>query len=159
MLIFQDEIQQIKELNYRYKEYWEEEFEGRDYSIIIANPENFKENIFYHQANNTEDKDIILKNGFDVNKIEKNNCGLGSGLYLGRDRKSLINFYDPDFSDRDFTIKITGNFNFFDWINNIIPRNPRDVIIHGYDWIRYFDPDATGEEFVLFNIKKASFTI
>lgn len=96
--------------------------------------------------------------------------GVGNGLYLGRDKKALSNFYDieqdglpiseyvgnpkwlnlMDYSDyRNFEkmlskkgIKITNS----DKVSKI-------VIGMGYDGIVYYDPQATGEEFVLFNIK------
>lgn len=157
MTTFQKEIQEIKNLNNKYKDYWEREFEGRNYSQIIANPDNFEYGVFYHQANSEEDKKSILENGFDINKIQKNNCGVGVGLYLGRDKNTLVNFYDPDWNNTDYTIKITGNFNFYDGINNPIIENPIEVVKQGFDGIRYYDPDATGEEFVLFNIAKANF--
>lgn len=38
MTTFQKEIQEVKNLNDKYKSYWEREFENRDYSQIIANP-------------------------------------------------------------------------------------------------------------------------
>ncbi|NCU41544.1 MAG: hypothetical protein EOM19_02350 [Candidatus Moranbacteria bacterium] len=155
---FEEQINQIKTLNTKYKEYWEREFEDRDYSEIIANPDSFENSVFYHQANSEEEKNEILENGFDFNKVQKNNCGVGGGLYLGRDKKALINFYDPDWNSADYTIKIIGDFNYYDGINNAIPKNPIEVVKQGFDGIRYYDPDATGEEFVLFNISKAKFT-
>lgn len=80
-------------------------------------------------------------------------------MYLGRDKNALVNFYDPDWNNNDYIIKIIGNFNFYDGINNEIPKNPIEVIKQGFDGIRYYDSDATGEEFVLFNISKAQFVI
>lgn len=76
MTTFQKEILEVKNLNNKYKSYWEREFGDRDYSQIISNLKNFIE-----------------------------------------------------------------------------------VIKQGLDGIRYYDPDATGEEFVLFNITKVQFTI
>lgn len=157
MISFQNQVQQIKSLNNQYIEYWEREFEDRDYSQIIANPENFEDRVYYHQANSKEEKDSILKNGFDFSRIQENNCWVGIGLYIWRDKKALINFYDPDWNNSDYSIKIIGDFNFYDCINNPIPQNTNEILDKGFDGIRYFDPDATGEEFVLFNLEKASF--
>lgn len=156
MTTFRKEIREVKNLNNKYKSYWEKEFEDRDYSEIIANPDNYENDVFYHQANSKEEKESILNNGFDSNKLKKSNCGVSSGLYLGRDKKALINFYDPDWNSANYTIKIIGDFNFYDGINN---ANPIEVVKQGFDGIIYYDPDATGEEFVLFNISKAQFII
>jgi len=56
----------------------------------LTNPNNFKENTFYHYANSLHDQRQILKNGFDVNKVGKQNQGIGKGLYLGRDKETLM---------------------------------------------------------------------
>ena len=159
MKTFQEEKNEIDFLNSKHKPYWEKEFNGRDYSDIISDPKNFKKNIFYHQANSEEDKLSILENGFDINRIEKSNRGAGKGFYLGRDKKVLVNFYNEVICGSDFSIKIVGDFIFFDTITNdnfdFNQANIEKYILEkGYDGIRYFDPDATGEEFVLFNLDK-----
>lgn len=152
---FKEEVEEIKKLNFQYESYWRKEFEGREYSQIIANPDNFEEDVFYHQANSEFDMISIVENGFNIKKVSKVNCGVGAGLYLGRDKNALINFYDPDWNYNDYTIKINGQFKFYDGIKNHIPENPNEVVNQGFDGIRYFDIDATGEEFVVFNIEKA----
>lgn len=156
---FKKEIEEIKNLNYKYNEYWEREYENRNWSEYISNPDKFENGVFYHQTNSEEERKSILKNGFNFKKVKKSNCGVGVGLYLGRDKNALINFYDPDWINRDITIKIFGNFNFYDGINKSIPKDPLEVVKQGFDGIRYFDPDATGEEFVLFNVSKVNFII
>ncbi|MFH0947630.1 MAG: hypothetical protein V1833_01345 [Elusimicrobiota bacterium] len=156
---------EVKKLNYKYKHYLMREYIDGDWSYYLSNPDNFIEGIFYHQANSLKDKQSVLKSGFNDTKIDKSNCGAGRGLYLGRDKNAIINFYSPDFNNpQNFTIKITGNFNFLDLVeeksfqkfflknkNNI----ENSVCALEYDGIRYYDPEATGEEFILFNIKKA----
>jgi len=159
MKTFKEEKKEIDSLNRNHKSYWEREFNGRDYSDIICNPKNFKRNIYYHQANSEEEKQSILENGFDIYRIRKSNCGAGRGLYLGRDRKVLVNFYNEVICGFDFSIKVIGEFIFFDTITNddfaFNQANIEKYILEkGYDGIRYFDPDATGEEFVLFNLDK-----
>ena len=82
-------------------------------------------------------------------------------MYLGRDKKALTNFYFADVNKpQDFTLKIIGDFNFLDLVGNqkFLQENKdsleEKVLSLGYDGIRYYDPDATGEEFVLFNYSK-----
>lgn len=86
---FKKQVQQIKDLNNQYKKYWEQEFEDRNYSQIIANPDNFENNVFYHQANSEAEKNSILKNNFDFNQVNGSNCGVEVGMYLGRDKIHL----------------------------------------------------------------------
>lgn len=142
--------------NLSYKEYWQREFCGRSVDYI-SNPENFTDKIYFHQANSIEDKSVILKSGFNENLVGSENRGLGAGLYMGRDKAALINFYSPDFNNpMDITVTVRGDFNFFDAVSNPLPkRNAREFVLsQRYDGIRYYDKDATGEEFVLYNYKK-----
>lgn len=157
---FKKEKQELKLLNKKYEKYWETEFCDRDYSDVIANYDNFDENVFYHQTNSEEDRKSILENGFDPEMVLESNRGVGKGLYLGRDRQALIHFYNEDVgSNKDYTIKIIGEFIFFDTIKNenfdFVQKNiEQNLLEKGYDGIRYFDPDATGEEYVLYNLDK-----
>ena len=158
---FETQKSEIKNLHKKYEEYLDSEYAGRDYSINLSNPDNFVDGIYYHQANSEEEKRGIIINGFDINKIKKSNCGFGRGLYLGRDKQALINFYSEDMnSPSDFTLKIKGNFNFLNLLDNqdFLLKGRGDVeervLSMGYDGVRYYDPDATGEEFVLFNHSK-----
>lgn len=158
---FEQQKNEIKKLHKKYESYLRREYDGRDYFCFLSNPNNFGENIFYHQANSTKERNSIIRNGFNENKVKKSNCGAGRGLYLGRDKNALMNFYVDDVnSPQDFTVKITGKFNFFDLLDNqdFLRQNKNNieskVLSMGYDGIRYYDPDATGEEFVLFNYFK-----
>lgn len=149
------------------------EFKGRsDYRIYLSNPDNFSPNIYYHQASSKSEARSIKKNGYDERFMLDDNCGLGRGLYLGRDKSALIRFYSSDFCNPENNIvTIKGNFNF---VNLIKEKNLKSFIKEAsrygknlkeytlskdYDGIRYFDSDATGEEFVLYRYKKCSFFI
>ena len=127
--------------------YWVEEF--------FAKEKNFKPSTYYH---------VNTKN-------EEPYAGVGNGLYLGRDKEALLNFYDIE--QQGFTVsEYKGNPNWLDLTNyddfngfknmvknidgNIINSDIVSgiVIQMGYDGIRYYDHNATGEEFVLFNEDK-----
>ena len=158
MTQFAKQKTQIELLNSRYKQYWQKELGARD-ADYISNPENFIEGVYFHQTNSHEDKLAILKLGFDKGLVAEENrgMGLGAGLYMGRDKRVLINFYSTDFNNPiDNTITIHGNFKFFNAISKRLPkRDIREFVLsRGYDGIRYYDSDATGEEFVLFDYKK-----
>jgi hypothetical protein len=161
---FKTQKNEVKNLHKKYEEYLNSEYAGRDYSLNLSNPDNFIDGIYYHQAKSKDDRNNIIQNGFDLSKVKKSNCGAGRGLYLGRDKWALINFYSDNLdSQQDFALKIKGNFNFLDLLDdrNFLCKNRRKieekVLSLGCDGIRYYDPDATGEEFVLFNYKKAIF--
>jgi len=158
---FETQKNEVKNLHKKYEEYLNLEYAGRDYSLNLSNSDNFVDRIYYHQANSQEERESILKNGFDENKVSNSHCGAGRGLYLGRDKKALTNFYIADVNKpQDFTLKIIGDFNFLDLVGNqkFLQENKdsleEKVLSLGYDGIRYYDPDATGEEFVLFNYSK-----
>jgi len=158
---FNSQKAEVKRLHKKYSAYLSAEFGERDYFCYLSNPDNFIDGVFYHQANSLEEKNGILKNGFDPTKVRISNCGMGRGLYLGRDKNALINFYANDVNNpQDFTIRILGSFNFLDLIKNqeflqINKKGLEEKVLNlGYDGVRYYDPDATGEEFVLFNHSK-----
>lgn len=158
---FKIQKREVKELHNKYEEYLSTEF-GMDCSGYLSNPDNFVEGVYYHQANSLKDRNNILKSGFRVEKVSDSHCGVGRGLYVGRDKNALVNFYSVNLSrPKDFTIKITGDFNFFDSIQDqtILKEDTKDleekVLDLGYDGIRYYDPDSTGEEFVLFRFSHA----
>ena len=110
------------------------------------------------------------------------NAGVGKGLYLGRDKDALISFYDQEEENKKVDAYI-GNPNWFDLMRyedysrfieeairkygkNYVEKNSladidikgemlkKLAIEKGFDGIRYYDPQATGEEFVLFNSNK-----
>lgn len=152
---------EVKKLHKKYEEYLSAEYSEKDYFCYLSNPDNFVDGVYYHQANSPEERSSILESEFDENKVSNSNCGAGRGLYLGRDKKALTNFYVSDVNKpQDFTIKIRGDFHFFDLMDDrkFMQENSEDlkdvVLKLGYDGIRYYDPDATGEEFVLFNYSK-----
>lgn len=158
---FELQKREIKKLHKKYEEYFDREFSGKHYFGHLSNPDNFVDGVYYHQANSFEERRSILDNGFDENKVSNSNCGVGRGLYLGRDKKALTNFYSVDVNNpQDFTIKIKGNFHFFNLMDDrkFMQEHKENleaaVFELGYDGIRYYDPDATGEEFVLFNYSK-----
>ncbi|MFH0854105.1 MAG: hypothetical protein V1891_01285 [bacterium] len=163
MKSFNKQKKEVKELHKKYEEYLMAEYGNRDYTVNLSDPNNFVDGIYYHQANSQKDKDEIISNGFDGDKVKKSNRGVGMGLYLGRDKNALVNFYSENLDNpQDFTLKIGCNFNFLNLLDDqsFLQQNmdnlEEKVLSMGYDGIRYYDPDATGEEFVLFNFKKAT---
>lgn len=161
MKSFESQKREVNELHKKYESHLESEYAGRNYLLNLSNPNNFADGVYYHQAHSEEDRSDIVRNGFDVSKVRKSNCGVGRGLYLGRDRNALINFYSDDANNpKSFILKVVGDFNFLDLIDDqmFLKKNRENleekVLSLGYDGIRYYDPDATGEEFVLFNTSK-----
>lgn len=130
-----------------------DEFAKNKYYSDIAKSKNYIQGIYYHATG-----------GYGE-------IGLGSGLYLGKDKKALNNFYNcegecgyiqifkgnPKFLDLTFPGKLEefemmaierhGN----DAKKNYLKKMTLEL---NYDGIRYFDPIATGEEFILFNTDK-----
>jgi len=125
---------------------------------LHAKTENYKENTYYHVISYDSEDDMM--------------SGVGQGLYLGKDKEVLIKFYGLDYIDNDEKVPLQtfyGNPNFLDLTdydnfdifkehskkefpneeyNNELKRMTLKL---GYDGIRYYDPIATGEEFVLYN--------
>jgi len=96
--------------------------------------------------------------------------GVGKGLYLGKDKRALNNFYNMEGFGK--MLKFKGNPKWMDLVEydkfksfekyakklGVSSIDGSDkigqvVMNMGYDGIRYYDPNATGEEFVLFNTK------
>ena len=166
---FEFQKQQVQKLNYHYRKYIEKEFSHRNFDEYLSNPDRHKKFIYFHNANSEIDKIDILKSGYNESMM-RNNYILGKGIYLGRDKTVLTKFYSQDFNNPiDNNITIKGNFKFIDLIKEIDSKkfmkkimvfklNITDYIkLLGFDGIRYYDPDATGEEFVLYNYKKLKF--
>ena len=96
--------------------------------------------------------------------------GVGNGLYLGRDKQALSNFYDIEQEGLPISV-YKGNPKWLDLMDYAKYRKfERDLLKKGikmtnsdkvgkivtdmgFDGIKYYDPQATGEEFVLFNLK------
>lgn len=166
------EIIQLNSSNYIIN-YLKKEFGNTsDFRNYLSNPDNFLPNIYYHQANSKKDAINIMKNGYNESFMLEYNCGLGKGLYLGKDKNALIMFYSKNFSNPENNIMtIKGNFNFANLIKekklksfikeaSRYSKNLKEyTFLKGYNGIRYFDPDATGEEFILYDYKKCSFFI
>lgn len=158
---FETQKSEVKKLHKKYEGYLDKEYSDRNYTCFLSDPDSFSDCVYYHQANSLEERKSILDNGFDESKVSNSHCGAGRGLYLGRDKKALTNFYTMDVNNpQDFTVKITGNFNVLNLMDDRKfmqehRENLEDTVLKlGYDGIRYYDPDATGEEFVLFNYSK-----
>jgi len=102
-------------------------------------------------------------------RVEANTgyAGVGNGLYLGRDKNALKSFYDLE-NDNLPISEYQGNVKWLDLLDyddydkfekqqgDLTNSNDisKVVLAMGFDGIRYYDPQATGEEFVLFNMKK-----
>ena len=98
-------------------------------------------------------------------------AGVGNGLYLGRDEQAILNFYAWD-SKEDKASIYHGTPKWLDLMDyskydafesdlkkkgiEMMNSNKVGDIVKkmGYDGIRYYDPTATGEEFVLFNTER-----
>lgn len=96
--------------------------------------------------------------------------GVGNGLYLGRDKKALSNFYDIEQEGLPIS-EYVGNPKWLNLMDYSDYRNFEKMLLKkgikmtnsdkvgkivmdmGFDGIIYYDPQATGEEFVLFNLK------
>lgn len=127
---------------------WRKEpFAIEKYNKDIAKTKNYKENYYYHATGGLGES------------------GVGKGLYLGKDKYALDNFYNLDGTE-GIIITYYGNPRFIDLTDEIIFNeflenakltfNSDDFIEEytlsmNYDGIRYYDVETTGEEFVLFN--------
>lgn len=124
------------------------------YKKDIAKTRNYKDDIFYHATGGTSE------------------IGVGKGLYLGKDKNAVHNFYNGEGEFGDEVEICQGSPNFIDLTEpkkfeefekeaiakygkssdkNYLNKNTLRL---GFDGIRYFDPCTTGEEFVLFNVDK-----
>ena len=149
-------IKRLKDLDDNYG-YWINHYH--------AKTKNYKPNTYYH-----------------LNTNKGLNSGVGKGLYLGRDKDALISFYDLEGENKKVDAYF-GNPKWLDLMdysdydryeqeairkfdkNKVSKSNLLDLdsrgemlkklaIEKGFDGIRYYDPQATGEEFVLFDVKK-----
>lgn len=133
--------------------YGDEETVKSKTHLDLAKTRNYKHGVFYHATG-----------GYGE-------MGLGEGLYLGKDKKALNNFYNcdggkiekyqgtPNFID----LTISEDFEAFDLMaKKKFPYRKNNEYLKlltlemGYDGIRYYDPYTTGEEFVLFNTQKVT---
>ena len=130
----------------------EDSFAKKKYDKDLAKTKNYKSGVYYHATGGTGE------------------IGLGKGLYLGKDIRALFNFYNGEGEFGDEIIEYYGFPKFIDlgekekydaFETEAIAAFGKDrdmsylqklTLKKGFDGIRYFDPIATGEEFVLFNI-------
>jgi len=144
---------QLKETKQRLEEYGDEYLIRNKIKKDLAKSKNYKDRIFFHASG-----------GIGEN-------GVGVGLYLGKDKNAIDNFYNSDGTFGEIEKYIGAprfidlvNYEDFDEFEKIAKQNyPNEennnhfkklVLKKGFDGIRYYDPIATGEEFVLFNINK-----
>ena len=125
----------------------------RKIRLDLAKTKNYKQNIYYHATGGIGE------------------TGVGEGLYLGKDKKALDNFYNCDGTEGEI-IKYIGSPKWVNLVNysdfetfeqEAISCNGHRLnnehlklytLSKGFDGIRYYDPNATGEEFVLFRKTK-----
>jgi hypothetical protein len=148
-----EELLELPETKKLLDNYSDEEGIRHKIKYDLARSKNYKRNIYYHATGGLGE------------------AGVGKGLYLGKDRRALNNFYNcdgeigsielykgnPRFIDlsvyRDYddfkkkAIKKYGKMKYNEHLKRL-------TLAKRYDGIRYYDPIATGEEFVLYNIKK-----
>jgi len=126
-------------------------FEEIDVYYYISDEYNYKEDTYFH---------VLTQN-------EEPYAGVGRGLYLGRDEKALMNFYDIEDQGYEITeyhmkpkwFSIMKDES-WDKFKKAFEDNGEKIINSylvseiflemGYDGIRYYDINATGEEFVYF---------
>ena len=130
---------------------------GDTYLIIqkikydLAQTKNYKPNIYFHATGG-------------IGEI-----GIGKGLYLGKDKRALKNFYNSDggsieiYEGNPKFIDLTLYTDFDNFEEEAKQKFPDCksnehfkmlTLSKGYDGIRYYDPIATGEEFVVYNREK-----
>lgn len=143
----------LPETRERLENYGDEDMIKRKIKFDLARAENYKTNTFYHATGGIGE------------------AGVGEGLYLGKDKKALNNFYNCD-GEYGEILEYEGNPKFIDLtLYSAFEKFEKEAIIKygkqkhnehlkkltiekGFDGIRYYDPIATGEEFVLFNTFK-----
>ena len=151
----------------------EELFKSEEYSSIFLNAigDIEKDNF----AKSKYEKDIAKTKNYRIDVYYHatggyGEIGLGEGLYLGKDKMALHNFYNNEGEFGENTIiEYHGKPHFIDLTSlkeyesfeaEAIKTFGNDqkksylkklTLQKGFDGIRYFDPLATGEEFVLFN--------
>jgi len=148
-----EELLELPETRERLENYGDEYLIERKKKLDLAQSKNYKQNTFYHATGGIGES------------------GVGKGLYLGKDRRALNNFYNSDGESGDIIeyrgkpkfldLAIYDDFNQFEQeaISRYGRREANDhfrllTLKKGYDGIRYYDPIATGEEYVLYNNKK-----
>lgn len=120
--------------------------------------------VFYHAT--SEASPFAFEKGKAANYDIGTRAGISNvnGLYVGRDKTALDNFYNIAAERGENMIKFEGNPKLLDLTNEDAMIKFTDkyktgdeiekaVSEMGYDGIKYFDPLATGEEIVITNTK------
>ncbi|MDP2703940.1 MAG: LPD38 domain-containing protein [bacterium] len=132
---------------------------------FYVRPKRMKEGVFYHF---TPDKKLTAE-GLLSGTAKRFDTQLGPGLYVGQDAQALKNFYGLDMRSGQAVrlegnpkiLDLTDSFKFVDDAHRAARKEfPKEkyplgkwVQKQGYDGIKYFDPIATGEEYVIYNAK------
>lgn len=148
----------VSDMGKEMAEYWINEY--------LAKTSNYKNNIYYH---------VITTSEAEIMGSDTIGVGLGEGLYLGKDKKALVNFYGMGMREEgekvplqtfNGTVKLldlTDDKNLSKFEKLAKKKYPHEknnneirklTIDKGYDGIRYYDITATGEEFVVYNNTK-----
>jgi hypothetical protein len=133
---------------------------------FLAKPENYKKKTFYHYSPNEK----ITKQDLIKGEAKKYTDATETGLYIGRDPNALEKFYGLETEvagEKGKIVEFQGEPKFMDvtkpgTLENLkkvakekFPESKKPITEYvtsqGFDGIRYFDPWATGEEFVLYN--------
>ena len=143
----------LSETKARLENYGDNYVIRRKIKLDLAKTKNYKEGVFYHATGGLSES------------------GVGKGLYLGKDKKALDNFYNSDGTEGEI-IEYVGAPKYLDLtlykdmeefekraIEKYSKREDNEhlkllMLELGFDGIRYYDPIATGEEFVLYNTDK-----
>ncbi len=120
--------------------------------------------VFYHAT--SEGSPFAFEKGKAANYDVGTRAGVSNvnGLYVGRDKMALDNFYNIAAERGENMIKFEGNPKLLDLTNEDAMIKFTDkyktgdeiekaVSEMGYDGVKYFDPYATGEEIVITNTK------
>ena len=147
-----EELFSFPETKERLDNYGEEEHIALKIKLDLACTKNYKENTFYHATS------------YEPNE-------LGEGLHLGKDKRAVDNFYNNDGTEGEIEeyigeplfidLAVYADFDSFE--KEAIEKfgelsNKKHLrlltLAKGFDGIRYYDPTAMGEEFVLYNTEK-----
>ena len=117
----------------------------------------------YHSKTDNHKDDYYYR----VDGAGEGYAGVGNGLYLGKDKAAIENFYNME-GELELHTYIGNDIKWLDLMDNddfksfeeehgkfLNSDKIGDIVIGmGYDGIVYYDYNATGEEFVLFNTEK-----
>jgi hypothetical protein len=150
-----EELLNLPESRVRLENYGDEYLIQRKIKLDLAKTRNYKPNFFFHATGGIGE------------------AGVGEGLYLGKDKRALRNFYNSAGQEgkiikyygkpRFLNLALYSDYDEFEKeaIRRFGRRKNNEhmkllTLEEGYDGIRYYDPIATGEEFVLFKVNKVA---